>query len=219
MREASDLTIEIVRPEDIEKRSMEIITSELNGRTWPEPQFSIVKRCIHTSADFDYADNLVFSDGAAEKGVVAIRAGADIVTDTKMAAAGINKKKLGAYGGSVHCYISDEDVMAEAKDCGCTRATICMERGADVGRDKPVIFAIGNAPTALVRLCELVEEGKVKPALVIGAPVGFVNVVESKEMTMETMERHGIPYIVPKGRKGGSNIAATICNSMIYYKG
>lgn len=219
MREASDLTIEIVRPEDIEKRSMEIITSELNGRTWPEPQFSIVKRCIHTSADFDYADNLVFSDGAAEKGVVAIRAGADIVTDTKMAAAGINKKKLGAYGGSVHCYISDEDVMAEAKDRGCTRATICMERGADVGRDKPVIFAIGNAPTALVRLCELVEEGKVKPALVIGAPVGFVNVVESKEMTMETMERHGIPYIVPKGRKGGSNIAATICNSMIYYKG
>ncbi len=213
------MTIEIVRPEDIEKRSMEIITSELNGRTWPEPQFSIVKRCIHTSADFDYADNLVFSDGAADKGVAAIRAGADIVTDTKMAAAGINKRKLGAYGGSVHCYISDEDVMAEAKGRGCTRATICMERGADVGMERPVIFAIGNAPTALVRLCELVEEGRVKPALVIGAPVGFVNVVESKEMTMETMERHGIPYIVPKGRKGGSNIAATICNSMIYFKG
>ena len=213
------MTIEIVKPEDIERRSMEIITSELNGRTWPEPQFSIVKRCIHTSADFDYADNLVFSDGAAEKGVAALRAGADIVTDTKMAAAGINKKKLGAYGGAVHCYISDDDVVAEAKDRGCTRATICMERGAKVGEEKPVIFAIGNAPTALVRLCELVEEGKVKPALVIGAPVGFVNVVESKEMTMETMERHGIPYIVPKGRKGGSNIAATICNSMIYYKG
>ena len=213
------MTIEIVRPEEIEKRSMEIITSELGGRTWPEPQFSIVKRCIHTSADFDYADNLVFSEGAAEKGVEALRNGADIVTDTKMAAAGINKKKLGAYGGSVHCYISDDDVVAEAKSRGCTRATICMERGADVGKERPVVFAIGNAPTALVRLCELVEEGKVRPALVIGAPVGFVNVVESKEMTMETMDRHGIPYIVPKGRKGGSNSAATICNSMIYYKG
>lgn len=213
------MTIQIVKPEDIEKRSMEIITSELNGRTWPEPQFSIVKRCIHTSADFDYADNLVFSEGAAEIGVKAIRDGADIVTDTKMAAAGINKKKLGAYGGSVHCFISDDDVMAAAKERGCTRATVCMEHGAEVAKEKPVIFAVGNAPTALVRLCELVESGEVRPALVIGAPVGFVNVVESKEMTMETMARHGIPFIVPKGRKGGSNIAATICNSMIYYKG
>lgn len=213
------MSIEIVKPEDIEKRSMEIITSELNGRTWPEPQFSIVKRCIHTSADFDYADNLVFSEGAAEKGVATVRGGADIVTDTKMAAAGINKKKLGLYGGSVHCYMSDDDVVAEAKKRGCTRATVCMERGADVAETKPVIFAVGNAPTALIRLCELVDEGKLKPALVIGAPVGFVNVVEAKEMLMETLDRHGIPYIVPKGRKGGSNIAATICNSMIYYKG
>lgn len=213
------MSIEIVKPEDIEKRSMEIITSELNGRTWPEPQFSIVKRCIHTSADFDYADNLVFSEDAAEKGVAAVRGGADIVTDTKMAAAGINKKKLGLYGGSVHCYMSDDDVVAEAKKRGCTRATVCMERGADVAETKPVIFAVGNAPTALIRLCELVDEGKLKPALVIGAPVGFVNVVEAKEMLMETLDRHGIPYIVPKGRKGGSNIAATICNSMIYYKG
>lgn len=213
------MSIEIVKPEDIEKRSMEIITSELNGRTWPEPQFSIVKRCIHTSADFDYADNLVFSEGAAEKGVAAVRGGADIVTDTKMAAAGINKKKLGLYGGSVHCYMSDDDVVAEAKKRGCTRATVCMERGADVAETKPVIFAVGNAPTALIRLCELVDEGKLKPALVIGAPVGFVNVVEAKEMLMEILDRHGIPYIVPKGRKGGSNIAATICNSMIYYKG
>lgn len=213
------MSIEIVKPEDIEKRSMEIITSELNGRTWPEPQFSIVKRCIHTSADFDYADNLVFSEGAAEKGVAAVRGGADIVTDTKMAAAGINKKKLGLYGGLVHCYMSDDDVVAEAKKRGCTRATVCMERGADVAETKPVIFAVGNAPTALIRLCELVDEGKLKPALVIGAPVGFVNVVEAKEMLMETLDCHGIPYIVPKGRKGGSNIAATICNSMIYYKG
>lgn len=207
--------MEFVKPEEIEKRSMQIITSELNGRTWPEPEFSIVKRCIHTSADFDYADNLVFSEDAAQKGVEAIRAGAHIVTDTKMAAAGINKKKLSAYGGQVHCFISDDDVLAEAKERGCTRATVCMERGAEIARDHPVIFAIGNAPTALVRLCELIDSGEVKPALVIGAPVGFVNVVESKEMLME----RDVTYIVPKGRKGGSNIAATICNSMIYYKG
>ena len=209
------MAIEIVKPEEIEKRSMEIITGELNGRTWPEPQFSIVKRCIHTSADFDYADNLVFSEDAAQIGVDAIRAGAHIVTDTKMAAAGINKKKLGAYGGQVHCFISEDDVVSEAKARGCTRATVSMERGAEIAKEHPVIFAIGNAPTALVRLCELIDEGKLKPALIIGAPVGFVNVVESKEMIME----RDVPFIVPKGRKGGSNIAATICNSMIYYKG
>ena len=209
------MTLEIVKPEEIEKKSMETITAELNGRTWPEPEFSIVKRCIHTSADFDYADNLEFSENAAQIGVDAIRAGAHIVTDTKMAAAGINKKKLGAHGGMVHCFISDDDVMAEAKSRGCTRATVCMERGAEVAKEHPVIFAIGNAPTALVRLAELIDEGKVKPALVIGVPVGFVNVVESKEYIM----KRDVPYIVAKGRKGGSNIAATICNSMIYYKG
>lgn len=209
------MAFEIVRPEEIEKRSMEIITSELGGRTWPEPEFSIVRRCIHTSADFDYADNLVFSPDAARIGVDAIRSGADIVTDTKMAAAGVNKKKLSAYGGSVHCYISDDDVMAEAKDRGCTRATVCMERGAEVSLRKPTIFAIGNAPTALIRLAELIDSGEARPALVVGAPVGFVNVVESKEIMME----RNVPFIIPKGRKGGSNIAATICNAMIYYRG
>lgn len=213
------MSITIVKPEDIETRSMEIIVSELDGRTWPEPTFSVVRRCIHTSADFDYADNLAFSENAVELGIEAIRGGADIVTDTKMAAAGINKTKLGSYGGQVHCFISDDDVVAEAKKRGTTRATICMEHGAKVAETKPVVFAIGNAPTALVRICELIDEGRLKPALVIGAPVGFVNVVEAKELLMETLDRRGIPYIVPKGRKGGSNIAATICNAMMYYKG
>ena len=208
------MVFDIVKPEEIEKRSMEIITSELNGRTWPEPQFSVVKRCIHTSADFDYADNLVFSEDAARIGVEALRNGAHIVTDTKMAASGINKKKLLSYGGEVHCFISDDDVVQAAKERGCTRATICMEKGAEIAKDHPVIFAIGNAPTALVRLAELIKNGEVKPALVIGAPVGFVNVVESKELIMEC----DVPFIVPKGRKGGSNIAATICNSMLYFK-
>ncbi|MBE6519453.1 MAG: precorrin-8X methylmutase [Thermoplasmata archaeon] len=209
------MAITVVKPEDIEKRSMEIITSELGGRTWPEPQFSIVKRCIHTSADFDYADNLKFSKDAEMIGVRAIREGAHIVTDTKMAAAGINKNKLKEYGGEVHCFISDDDVVKEAKERGCTRATICMEKGAEIAKEHPVIFAIGNAPTALVRLAEMIDAKELEPTLIIGAPVGFVNVVESKELILE----RDVPYIIPVGRKGGSNIAATICNAMMYYKG
>ncbi len=204
--------IEIVRPEEIEKRSMEIITQELGGRTWPEPEFSIVKRCIHTSADFDYADQLCFSKDAARLGVEALRRGAVIVTDTKMAWSGINKKKLMEYGGEAYCYMTNEDVAKEAKQRECTRAAVCMERGAAL--DREVIFAVGNAPTALIRLYELIQEKKVSPALIIGAPVGFVNVVEAKELIMNA----GVPYIVPRGRKGGSNIAATICNAMLYVK-
>ena len=206
--------ITIVKQEDIEKRSMEIITSELGGRTWPEPEFSIVKRCIHTSADFDYADNLCFSENAAQLGVEALRRGAHIVTDTRMAWSGINKKKLESLGGRAYCFMSDDDVAAEAKERGCTRAAICMERGAALPGE--VIFAVGNAPTALIRLYELIQEGKTKPALIIGAPVGFVNVVESKELIMEIGKKADVPFIVPKGRKGGSNIAATICNAMLY---
>ena len=146
-------------------------------------------------------------------GVEALRRGAVIVTDTKMAWSGINKKKLAEYGGKAYCFMSDEDVAKEAQKRGCTRAAICMERGAALGKE--VIFAVGNAPTALIRLYELIQEGKVNPALIIGAPVGFVNVVEAKELIMTA----GVPYIVPRGRKGGSNIAATICNAMLYYKG
>jgi len=202
--------IEIVKPAEIEKRSMEIITSELNGRTWPEPEFSVVKRCIHTSADFDYAENLVFSENSTAIAMEALKKGATIVTDTKMAAAGINKKTLAKLGGRVCCFMSDEDVAAEAKARGVTRASICMERGAEISG--PVIFAIGNAPTALIRLYEMIQEGTVKPELIIGVPVGFVNVVESKELIMKA----GVPFIVARGRKGGSNIAATICNALMY---
>ena len=192
---------------------MEIITSELNGRTWPEPRFSIIKRCIHTSADFDYADNLVFSENAENIGVAAIRRGAHIITDTKMAFSGINKNILESYGGNVHCFISDDDVIKEAKERGDTRAAVSMEKAAELSGE--LIFALGNAPTALFALCRLVREGKVRPALIVGVPVGFVNVIESKEAVIEL----GIPYIVAKGRKGGSNIAATICNAMMYHKG
>ena len=205
--------IEIVKPMDIEKRSMAIITEELGGRTWPEPEFSIVKRCIHTSADFDYADNLCFSENAAQIGVGALNKGASIVTDTQMASSGINKKRMKECGGEVYCFMSDPDVAAAAKERECTRASICMEKAAELG--KPLIIAVGNAPTALIRLYELIQEGKIRPELIIGAPVGFVNVVEAKELIMTA----GIPYIVPRGRKGGSNIAATICNAMLYQGG
>ncbi len=205
--------VEIFEPHAIEKRSMEIITSELNGRTWPEPQFSIVKRCIHTSADFDYADNLRFSPDAEKIGVRLVRNGCNIVTDTKMAFSGINKNRLESYGGKAYCFISDDDVIEKAKERGCTRATMAMEKAAEL--EGPTIFAIGNAPTALIEIDRLIKEGKMRPALVIGAPVGFVNVVESKEIIMGS----GVPYIVPVGRKGGSNIAATICNAMLYYNG
>ena len=204
--------IEIVKPEEIEARSMEIITKELNGKTWPEPEFSVVKRCIHTSADFDYGENLCFSKGAAALGVEALRDGISIVTDTRMAASGINKKRLREYGGEVHCFMDAPDVAEEAKRRGCTRAAICMERAAALHEN--LIIAVGNAPTALIRLFELIQAGEIRPVLIIGAPVGFVNVVEAKELIMTA----GVPYIVPRGRKGGSNIAATICNALLYQK-
>ena len=206
--------IQIVKPAEIEKRSMEIITSELNGRTWPEPEFSIVKRCIHTSADFDYADNLCFSENAANIGVEALKNGAHIVTDTRMAWSGINKKKLASFGGEAHCFMSDDDVAKEAKERGCTRAAICMERGAVLAEEKNVIFAIGNAPTALIQLYGMIEEGY-RPAFIIGVPVGFVNVEAAKELILQTK----IPHIVNRGRRGGSNVAAAICNAILYELG
>ena len=201
---------EIVKPMDIEKRSFEIITEILGDRQFPAEQESVIKRVIHTTADFDYADNLVFSDGAVEKALEALRGGCDIVTDTQMAKSGINKNILGKLGGEVHCFMSDPDVAEEAKARGITRATVSMEKAAKL--PKTCIFAIGNAPTALIALDELMKEGKLKPALIIGVPVGFVNVVESKELIIES----GVPHIVARGRKGGSNVAAAICNALLY---
>ena len=199
-----------VAPADIERRSMEIITVELGERTFPAEQLPILKRVIHTTADFDYADNLVFTPGAVAAGLAAIQAGCVIVTDTQMARAGVNKKVLERFGGEALCFMSDPDVAAEAKARGVTRATVSMERAAALTR--PLILALGNAPTALVRACELMEKGALKPALVIGVPVGFVNVVESKEL-LRTMPGE---HIVALGRKGGSNVAAAICNALLY---
>ena len=202
--------LENVKPKEIETRSFEIITEELGDKKLQPGTELIVKRCIHTSADFDYADPLYFSTDAVPKAIEAIKHGACIVTDTQMVKAGINKKALAKFGGEVYCFMSDEDVAKNAKSAGSTRAAASMEKAAKLG--KPVIFAIGNAPTALVRLYELIQENQIQPYLIIGVPVGFVNVVQSKEMIMET----DVPCIVAKGRKGGSNIAACICNALLY---
>lgn len=207
------IELEKVKPMEIEKRSFEIITEELGDVKLIPGTENIVKRCIHTSADFDYAENLTFSEGAVEKALSAIQKGACIVTDTNMGKSGINKKELAKYGGEVFCFMADEDVAEQAKKQGSTRAVVSMDKAAELKR--PLIFAIGNAPTALVRLYELIQEKKIKPELIIGVPVGFVNVVQSKELIMQT----NVPYIVARGRKGGSNIAACICNALLYQLG
>ena len=202
--------IENIKPMDIEKRSFAIIT-ELLGDTKLDPENELViKRVIHTTADFDYVQNLVFSPHAVTKGLAALRTGCHIVTDTQMAKAGINKTILSRLGGEVHCFMSDPDVAAEAKERGVTRAIVSMEKAAQLPGQ--CIFAIGNAPTALIALHGLIEAGKLDPALIIGVPVGFVNVVESKELFLDS----SVPHIIARGRKGGSNVAAAICNALLY---
>ena len=203
-------TPETIKPMDIEKRSFEIITELLGDRKLDPENELVIKRAIHTTADFDYADNLVFSPHAVKVGIEALKEGCDIVTDTQMAKSGISKATLAKLGGEVHCFMSDPDVAAEAKARGVTRALVCMEKAAKL--EKPCIFAIGNAPTALIRIRELMDAGELKPALVIGVPVGFVNVVESKELIIES----SAPHIVARGRKGGSNVAAAIVNALLY---
>ena len=202
--------IEHINPADIEKKSFEIIGSLLGDRLLDPEKEPVIKRVIHTTADFDYVDNLVFSEGAVPEGIEALKNGCDIVTDTQMARSGINKTILGRLGGHVHCFMSDPDVAAEAKERGVTRAIVSMERAAKL--DKPCIFAVGNAPTALISLWEQMNAGILHPALIIGVPVGFVNVVESKELILSS----DADFIVAKGRKGGSNVAAAICNALMY---
>lgn len=211
MKMMDHIELEKVLPAEIEARSFEMITEELGDTPLLPGTEPIVKRCIHTSADFDYAKNLVFTEGVVERALDALKNGASIVTDTQMGKSGINKKKLAKYGGEVFCFMSDEDVARIAKEQGTTRATASMDKAAAL--DKKLIFAIGNAPTALVRLYELIKEGRLNPELIIAVPVGFVNVVQSKELILELKD---VPSIVARGRKGGSNIAACICNALLY---
>lgn len=204
--------IEYVRPQDIEKRSFAIISKELEekGIVLPKEQELVTKRAIHTSADFDYAKTMTYSDHAVEIAKKLIQNGADIVTDTNMALAGVNKKELAKYGGEAHCFMAEEEVAKMAKERGVTRAAVSMEKAAQI--EKPVIFAIGNAPTALIELYEMIQSGKYRPAFIIGVPVGFVNVEAAKDLILKT----DVPYIINRGRKGGSNIAAAICNALLY---
>jgi precorrin-8X/cobalt-precorrin-8 methylmutase len=207
-----DSKIEYLPPEEIEKRSFEIITEELLKRniSLPKEEELITKRVIHTSADFDYAETLCYSKGAVEIMKELIKNGADIVTDTNMALSGINKKVLAKFGGEAHCFMADEDTRLLAKQRNVTRAAVSMEKAAAIA--KPIVFAIGNAPTALIKLYEMMEKLDWKPAFIIGVPVGFVNVEAAKELILKT----NIPYIINRGRKGGSNIAAAICNAVLY---
>ena len=199
-----------MKPMEIERRSFEIITEELGDRKL-DPEFAlVVKRVIHTTADFDYYDNLCFSEHAVLRMMDAIRAGCDVITDTTMAQSGINKKLLAQFGGQARCFIADPDVAEEAKARGVTRSLVSMEKAARL--NKPLIFAIGNAPTALFSICDLMRAGKLAPEMIIGVPVGFVNVVEAKEEVMRTAQN----YIVARGRKGGSNVAAAIVNAVLY---
>ncbi|SDB22466.1 precorrin-8X methylmutase [Butyrivibrio sp. INlla16] len=208
------MNIKHILPSDIEKESFRIIKSELEetGRKLPEELEPTIIRVIHTTADFEYAETLMFSYNVIEKAKDAIRRGAHIVTDTNMALSGISKKTLAKYGGELHCFMADEEVAIEAKQRQVTRAYVSMEKAAKI--DAPLIFAIGNAPTALVKLWELMnaETANFRPELIIGVPVGFVNVVEAKELIINS----NVPFIVNRGRKGGSGVAAAICNSILY---
>jgi precorrin-8X/cobalt-precorrin-8 methylmutase len=206
-----DKTNRTIAPDQIEARSFEIITEILGDRTIPPENEKVVKRVIHTTADFEFYDSLTFSEGAVRKGIEALKAGCDIVCDTKMVAAGISKTTLTKFGGEVHCYISDEDVASKAKADGTTRAAKSIDKSLELHKD--VIYAIGNAPTALIQIYEHVKAGRLNPKLIIAVPVGFVNVVESKELIASLTE---VPSIIAMGRKGGSNIAAAIVNAMLY---
>jgi len=203
------MNLEYVLPADIERRSFEIIESELETEI-PEDIKPVVMRVIHTTADFDYLDNLYFSEDVMNTAMKAIAEKAVFVTDTNMAKSGINKAALARHGCTCECFMADPDIAETARVKGTTRAAASVDKAS--GLDRPVIFAAGNAPTALVRLSELIRSGKFVPELVIGVPVGFVNVVQSKEMLIET----GVPCIVAQGRKGGSNVAAAICNALLY---
>lgn len=203
-------TMDNLKPMEIEAKSFEIITSEMPKTDVSPDELLVLKRVIHTSADFDYCENLYFSQDVIEIIKAAIKNGCDIVTDTQMVKAGINKTISAQLSCNVHCFIADEDVAATAQELGKTRSYISMEKAADL--DRPCIFAIGNAPTALTSIYNLVKNNKLKPIAIIAVPVGFVNVVESKELILNS----DIPCIVAKGRKGGSNVAAAICNAILY---
>lgn len=209
------MKLEHSAPAGIERASMQIIAAELaqKGIEIPPENRAVVLRAIHASADFDYADNLVFTPGAVQAGVAALQRGAAMVTDTNMALAGLSKPSLAKLGAQAVCYMADAAVAAEADRRATTRAAVSMERAM---QEHPgAVVAVGNAPTALVRLTELMQQGA-RPALVVAVPVGFVNVVESKQQIFAACQALGVPCIAAMGRKGGSSVAAAIGNALLY---
>ena len=204
------IILEQLKPAQIERRSFEIISQELGERTFDPLQEPVIKRVIHTTADFDYADTLVFSPGVIGHAHHLLMHGANIVTDTKMAMSGINQAALSKLGAKVYNFISDEDVAEAARRDGTTRSAAAMSKAASL--EGETIYAIGNAPTALIRLYELMEQEQYRPGMIIGVPVGFVNVVQAKELILGT----DVPSIIARGRKGGSNVAAAIVNALMY---
>ena len=199
----------ITNPHDIEAKSMEIIAQQANLSAFSEQEQQIVKRVIHTTGDFDYQRLVAITQGAIDSGIEAIQSGCRIVTDTQMAFAGINKRALEKANCRIDCYIAHDDVRKIAETQGITRAMAAVDFALQDGVD---IFVIGNAPTALFRLAERIEQTGIAPELVIGVPVGFVGAAESKE----AFRRLNVPSITTIGTKGGSNVAAAIMNALIY---
>lgn len=213
LREKTGISFLTTKPAEIEMASFDIIKKELGEeflKTFPENQLPVLCRVIHTTADFSYKQSLYFSPGVMEAASEAIESGVPIITDTTMAASGINKREASVHGIAVHCFIGDEDVKKGAETGKMTRSAVSVEKAARLYPD--CIYAVGNAPTALMRLYELIQEKKIHPRLIIGVPVGFVNVVEAKELILKAEA----PCIVARGRKGGSNVAAAICNALLY---
>ena len=210
------MTAYINNPKEIEKRSFEIITEELGGKTFPPEIADIVKRVIHTTVDFEYADLIEFKNNAVESGLKALEAGKKIYADTSMIKVAVNRKALADHQLEIVNYVHDEDVAKAAKERGVTRSTVGMEKALD--DDSVGIFAIGNAPTALYKLIEFIKTGKAKPDLIVGAPIGFVGAAESKE-ALDELDALGVPYIRINGRKGGSPVVAAILNAMLYKLG
>jgi len=199
-----------MKPEEIESESFRIIDDEAGEHGWGEAEWQVVRRAVHTSADFEYVRSMVFSDDAVEKALTALRSGAGIVTDTNMALSGISRARLAPFGCSVTCHVADADVGELAQREGITRSIAAMRKAASNPANR--IFVIGNAPTALFELLRLTAEGTARPELIVGLPVGFVGAEESKNALAAA--EHGIPFITNIGRKGGSNVAAAVVNAL-----
>ena len=203
-----------LRPEEIEEESFRIIDAEVGPHPWSQAEWPIVRRVIHTSADFEYVRSMVFSSNAVRCAVAAIKAGSGIATDTTMAQSGISKVRLEKFGIATVCHVAEPQVAREAKSLGITRSILAMRKAAaDPGTG---IFIIGNAPTALYELLRLISEDGVRPSLIVGLPVGFVGAAESKEALLALEEEFAdIPFITNRGRKGGSNVAAAVVNALL----